>query len=154
MSSTSKKLKLVIKEAVREVVRDEVRSALREALTGLKTPKVQENSPGRKQNSYPTQKQSLSNNKVINEVLNDTLMDEGWKNMGGGDGIYDSNNMNDIISREYSNTGQTTIPQNPANRMREMGIENTEAVPSEVVDNIFNKDYGALMKAIDKKKGG
>ena len=79
-------------------------------------------------------------------------MDEGWKNMGGEGSMYDSNRMNDIIGREYSNMGNASIPQNPANRIREMGIENPDAVPSQVVDNIFKKDYGALMKALDKKK--
>jgi hypothetical protein len=29
---------------------------------------------------------------------------------------------------------------------------NPKAVPQEVKDNIFNKDYSGLMKAIDKKQ--
>ena len=62
--------------------------------------------------------------------------------------------MNEIMSREYSGLGggNTNIPQNPEARIREM-CATPEAVPEKVVDNIINKDYGALMKAIDKKQG-
>ena len=123
------------------------RSALKEALSGFKTPKVQENTPGQSQNAYPRKKQHLSDNKVLNDVLNETLMDEDWKSMGGKDNIYDSGKMNDIIGKQYvrSDTQQPTISGDLA---KEMGVD-----PNDPSAAFLKKDFRAIMNAVDKRQG-
>ena len=60
--------------------------------------------------------------------------------------------MNELVGGSYADM-MNSQPQQPNvdSRVREMGA-NPSSVPQEVKDNIFNKDYSGLMKAIDKKQ--
>ena len=144
------KKKTNVRQVIRKIVREEVAMAIHEVITELKQPTQQVSQP--KPKKKIVEKQTFTKNSILNDVLNETAMDEEWNTLG--DGKYDSSKMNEIMSREYSGLGggNVNIPQNAEARIREMGAQ-PEAVPEKVVDNIFNKDYGALMKAIDKKQG-
>ena len=132
--------KTELKMMIREVVREEIRMALKEVIGGSKQ---QIRKP------QPPKKQSYTKNPVLNEVLNETQSDE-WETMGGTQ--FTSDRMGELIGGSYADMMNGTQQQpNVDNRVREMGA-NPQSVPKEVKDNIFNKDYSELMKAIDKKK--
>jgi len=132
-----------LKMMIREVVREEIRSALKEVIGGSKQPI---NTTDKK---VPRKKQEYSKNPVLNEVLNETQSDE-WETMGGTE--FTSDRMNELVGGSYADmmNGQPQQP-NVDSRVRELGA-NPASVPKEVKDNIFNKDYSGLMKAIDKKQ--
>ena len=124
-----------LKMMIREVVREEIRLALKEVIGGSKQ---QIKKP------QPPKKQSYTKNSVLNEVLNETNADE-WETLGGE--TFTSNRMSELLG------GSTEQPQQPNidQRVAEMGA-NPASIPKEVKDNIFNKDYSGLMKAIDEKQ--
>ena len=126
-----------LKMVIREVVREEIRTGLKEVLGGVKKQPVQK--------PKPKQKQHYTKNPVLNEVLNNTEAEQDWETMGGT--TFTSDRMADLIG------GSTEQPHQPNidHRVREMGA-NPTSVPQEVKDNIFNKDYSGLMKAIDEKQ--
>ena len=129
-----------LKMMIREVVREEIRLALKEVIGGSKQ---QIKKP------QPPKKQSYTKNPVLNEVLNETQTDE-WETMGGTQ--FTSDRMGELIGGSYADmmNGKPQQPNVDA-RGAEMGA-NPNSVPKEVKDNIFNKDYSKLMKAVDKKK--
>ena len=70
--------------------------------------------------------------------------------MGGTQ--FTSDRINELVGGSYADmmNGKPQQPNVDA-RVVEMGA-NPNSIPKEVKDNIFNKDYSGLMKAIDKKK--
>ena len=128
-----------LKMMIREVVREEIRLALKEVIGGSKQ---QIKKP------QPPKKQSYTKNPVLNEVLNETQSDE-WETMGGTQ--FTSDRMGELIGGSYADMMNGNQQPNIDSRVREMGA-NPASVPQEVKDNIFNKDYSELMKAIDKKQ--
>ena len=131
-----------LKMAIREVVREEIRIGLKEIIGELKQPT---NEVVRK---TPPKKQKFSKNPILNEVLNETQADE-WETMGGSK--FTSERMNELMGGSYSDMMNGNQPVNADAEVAAMG-KNPEAIPDKVKDNIFNKDYSSLMKAIDKKK--
>ena len=130
-----------LKMAIREVVREEIRLGLKEVIGEVKKQPVQK--------PKPRQKQNYTKNAVLNEVLNETNAED-WETMGGT--TYTSERMGELMGDNYKDlmNGQLQQPNVDA-RVAEMGA-NPSSVPKEVKDNIFNKDYSGLMKAIDKKQ--
>ena len=128
-----------LKMVIREVVREEIRLGLKEVLGEVKRKPIQK----------PKQKQTYSKNPILNEVLNETQTED-WETMGGTQ--YTSDRMGELVGDNYKDlmNGQPQQPNVDA-RVVEMG-SNPNSVPKEVKDNIFNKDYRELMKAVDKKK--
>ena len=126
---------------IREVVREEIRLGLKEIIGEVKKQPVQK--------PKPKQKQNYTKNAVLNEVLNETSAED-WETMGGT--TYTSERMGELVGNNYKDlmNGQPRQPNVDA-RVAEMGA-NPNSVPKEVKDNIFNKDYRELMKAVDKKK--
>jgi len=125
--------KILIREIVREEVRMELRKQLKEYKLNERKPIVQRKKPNKKQ---------YTNNKLLNDVLNETANSDEWETMSGE--AYTTNNMNDVLSKEYN--GQVEdIPSS-------LGVS-TENTPDHVI-NALTKDYRGLMKAIDKKKNG
>ena len=129
-----------LKMMIREVVREEIRLALKEVIGGSKQ---QIKKP------QPPKKQSYTKNPVLNKVLNETQTDE-WETMGGTE--FTSDRINELVGGSYADmmNGQ---PQQPDvdTRVREMGAD-PSSVSQGIKDNIFNKDYSGLMKAIDEKQ--
>ena len=131
-----------LKMMIREVVREEIRLGLKELL-GESKQKAPQQLPKPKPKKF-------SNNSVLNEVLNETQSDE-WETMGGSK--FTSERMNELMGGSYADmmNGNPNQPVNADAEVAAMG-KNPESVSDTVKDNIFNKDYSALMKAIDKKK--
>tara|TARA_R110001599_G_scaffold350011_1_gene579432 strand:+ start:267 stop:671 length:405 start_codon:yes stop_codon:yes gene_type:complete len=128
-----------LKMVIREVVREEIRSGLKEIIGELKQPtQIMTGVTGEiRRNTKPPKpkKQKLSNNPVLNEVLNETAADE-WETMG--ETQYTSERMGEVIGKNYSDLmGNNT--------------ETTITVDGQTAD-FLKKDYRAVMNAIDKKK--
>jgi len=134
------KKKTNIRTVIRKIVREEVAVAIKEVITELKQPTQQVSQPKPKKESVG--KQSFSNNPVLNDVLNETANDDGWKTMGGG--TYDSDKMNDVLQSSY---GDMMGDKPNGNLAASMGVNPTDA------PDFLTKDYRKVMKAIDKKKG-
>ena len=124
-----------LKMIIREVVREEIRLGLQEIIGDLKQPKQQVSQP--KPKNKIVEKQTFTKNSILNDVLNETAMDDEWKTMGGG--TYDSGKMNEVIGKTYGDmmNGNSNAP---------VTVDGQSA-------DFLQKDYRGLMKAIDKKKG-
>ena len=121
-----------LKMLIREVVREEIRLGLKEVIGDFGQP-TKSNS---KENKV-FEKKSYTNNSVLNDVLNETAASDEWKTMGGG--TFDSSKMNDVMSGQYGDI----MNSNP----------NTPVSVDGQTPDFLKKDYKALMKAVDKKRG-
>ena len=126
-----KKKKTNIKTIIRQIVREEVAMAIKEVITELNKPTESQPKPQKK----IVEKKSYTNNSVLNDVLNETAQDDGWKTMGGGQ--YTSDRMNEVIGKNYGNM-----------------MNGTQPVPSsDPMSQFLNKDYSqVLKKSIEKSK--
>ena len=79
---------------------------------------------------------------MLNNILNETAQSDEWKTLGGK--TFNTDDMGSILSKEYGNQSTENIPAS-------MGIDNSQ-VPDHIT-NALTKDYGPLMKAMDKKNG-
>ena len=132
---------------IRKVVREEIDYALRREIKSLKEdlrdelkPTITEHKermvevPDNVKNSLkekimgkqPFKKQNFTSNAALNDLLNETAM--GDTNL------------------------QSTMTVSPGDPFKTGGILPTEAMP-DPVQKVVNRDYRALMQAIDKKKG-
>ena len=99
-------------------------------------------------------KQQLSNNPVLNDILNETQGHNGspkpgheeYPTMGGG--TYDKSRMAEMMG--YGNGFGQTTQSPPMTTPEGRPITN---IPDPVA-KAMTRNYGDLMKAIDKKKGG
>ena len=101
-----------------------------------------------------------TSNEALNKVLNETVGgvpqgEGGYETMGGG--IYDSSKINDILVKESGYGNPETVNEKKreiaaVDTIKKAGV-NVDQVP-EHVTNALTKDYSAVMKAIDQKKGG
>ena len=121
-----------LKMLIREVVREEIRLGLKEVIGDFGQP----TKPNSKENKV-LEKKSYTNNSVLNDVLNETAASDEWKTMGGG--TFDSSKMNDVMSGQYGDI----MNSNP----------NTPVSVDGQTPDFLKKDYKALMKAVDKKRG-
>ena len=142
-----------VKKQVNEIFIKENKETQEPSLTEL----VSE--PITKVASKPNKEVHYTDNQELNKVLNETAGgipqgEGGYETMGGG--IYDSSKINDILVKEsgYGN------PESVKEKKREIAAVDTikkagvsvDQVPDHVT-NALTKDYSAVMKAIDKKKG-
>ena len=123
-----KKKKPNIKTIIRQIVREEVAMAIKEVITELKQPTQSKPQPKK-----IVEKKSYTNNSVLNDVLNETAQDDGWKTMGGGE--FTSNRMNELVSGQYGDM-----------------MNGTQQVPSsDPMSQFLNKDYSQVLeKSIEK----
>jgi len=123
-----KKKKQNIKNVIRQIVREEVAMAIKEVITELKQ-------PTQSQPKKIVEKKSFTNNSVLNDVLNETAQDDGWKTMG--DGQYTSDRMNEVIGKNYGDM-----------------MNGTQPVPSsDPMSQFLNKDYSQVLeKSMEKSK--
>jgi hypothetical protein len=136
------------KKTIRQIVREEVALAIQEVITELQQPtQIMTGATGEiRRNNTPkkkiVEKQNYSNNSVLNDVLNETAQSEEWKSLGGSK--FDSSRMNELVGGQYGDM----MNDNPNGTLAaEMGVNPNEA------PDFLKKDYRAVMKAIDKKKG-
>lgn len=125
-----KKKKTNIKTIIRQIVREEVAMAIKEVITELNKPTESQPQPKK-----IIEKKSYTNNSVLNDVLNETAQDDGWKTMGGGQ--YTSDRMNEVIGKNYGDM-----------------MNGTQPVPSsDPMSQFLNKDYSQVLeKSIEKSK--
>ncbi len=71
----------------------------------------------------------------MNDVLNETAMDEEWKTLGNK--THTTNSMNDIIGKQYGDM----MNSNP----------NAPVTVDGQTAEFLNKDYSKVLKAMDKK---
>jgi hypothetical protein len=126
-----KKKKTNIKTIIRQIVREEVAMAIKEVITELNKPTESQPKPQKK----IVEKKSYTNNSVLNDVLNETAQDDGWKTMGGGQ--YTSDRMNEVVGKNYGDM-----------------MNGTQPVPSsDPMSQFLNKDYSQVLeKSIEKSK--
>ena len=126
-----KKKKPNIKTIIRQIVREEVAMAIKEVITELKQPTQSKPQPKK-----IVEKKSFTSNSVLNDVLNETAQDDGWKTMGGEQ--YTSDRMNELVGRQYGDMMNTTPQQVPS---------------SDPMSQFLNKDYSQVLeKSIEKSK--
>ena len=126
-----KKKKPNIKTIIRQIVREEVAMAIKEVITELKQPTESKPQPKK-----IVEKKSYTQNSVLNDVLNETAQDDGWKTLGGGE--FTSDRMNELVGRQYG----------------DMMNQQPQAVPSsDPMSQFLNKNYSeVLQKSIEKSK--
>ena len=124
------KKKTNIRTTIRQIVREEVAMAIQEVITELKQPIESKPQPKK-----IVEKKSFTSNSVLNDVLNETAQDDGWKTMGGGQ--YTSDRMNEVVGKNYGDM-----------------MNGTQPVPSsDPMSQFLNKDYSQVLeKSIEKSK--
>ncbi len=150
-----------VKKQMNEIfIKDKDSSSLTELVSKPLTEK-EFKEPIRKQYKVkPKEDVHYTSNEALNKVLNETVGgvpqgDGGYETMGGG--IYDSSRVNEILARETGLGDTETVKE----KKREIAAVDTinksgvsvDQVPDHVQDAL-TKDYSAVMKAIDQKKGG
>ena len=131
------KKKTNIRTIIRKIVREEVAMAIGEVITELKQPTQQVSQP--KPKNKIVEKKHFSNNSILNDVMNETAQADEWKTMGGGK--FTSERINELVGSEYGE-----MMNNDSNNSPSVSVDGQTA-------DFLQKDYRAVMKAIDKKKG-
>lgn len=127
------KLNLYIKKIVKEEIATQLKSCLVEMLTGVSSEKNQSTEYITETNSIvpPVKKEykTYTKNKLLNDILNQTT---------GG------------VPNEGEMVGLTESMQTH----KSTGFEIPDSAPEAVknINNIINRDYRSLLKAVDKKK--
>ena len=122
------KKKTNIKTLIRQIVREEVAMAIKEVITELKQPIESKSQPKK-----IIEKKSYTNNSILNDVLNETARDDGWKTMGGNE--FTSDRMHELVGGQYGDMMNGT-PQVPS---------------SDPMSQFLNKDYSQVLeKSIEK----
>jgi hypothetical protein len=126
-----KKKKTNIKTIIRQIVREEVAMAIKEVITELNKPTESQPKPQKK----IVEKKSFTSNSVLNDVLNETAQDDGWKTLGGGE--FTTDRMNELVGGQYGDM-----------------MNGTQQVPSsDPMSQFLNKDYSQVLeKSIEKSK--
>ena len=152
-------------QALRKVIREEVQTAVRTELSQIGSVIKESRKPApapvqRYAESYkpkPKPKQQFSKNSMLNDILNDTGGFRAENPYAMLQENYSEVDYNDFDEWPTMSMGQR--PMAPINKAAMLPTTDTEGrplnpntVPEEVV-NAITKDYSALMKAIDKKKG-
>lgn len=145
-------LRTLIREEVRAAVRDEIQSLnenVRSSSNKLSTRDIYENLNTKTVASKPiTKKKSFTKDPLLNELLNDTAnrpttMAESYDTFG---------TFSAEMARGFGTARSTepaVIPHHDLDG-RPVNMKNENVA---TVVNAMTKDYSALMKAIDKKKG-
>ena len=145
------KKKTNIQTVIRNIVREEVAMAIHEVITELKQPpQVMTAATGEIRKTKPkkkvVEKKDYTSNSVLNDVLNETAQSDEWKTMGGGK--FDSSKMNELVGGQYGEMMNNSSTNTDGSLARQMGMN-----PEDPSADFLKKDYRAVMKAMDKKKG-
>ena len=128
-----------LRMVVRKIVREEVAMAIKEVVNEIKNPT---NTVSKEVKRKPVNNKQYTKNPILNEVINETAKSEEWKTMGGE--TYTADKMNDVLTKSY---GDMMSDNSNGNLAAEMGVNPTNA------PDFLTKDYRAVMKKIDEKKG-
>ena len=136
-------LKMLVREIVREEVALTVKDVIKEIIGGKPEQKI-------KPKSKP-QKRYFSKNKVLNDVLNETVASDRsgeWETMGGS--TYTSDRINEVVGSSYADMMNGSEKPNADMMVKSMGGDPNTV--GDTLKNALTRDYGDLMKAMDKKK--
>jgi len=134
-----------LKLIIRKIVREEVAMAIQEVITELKQPVKTKQVSQQKTKKKIVEQKEYTNNSVLNDVLNETAMNDEWKSLGGG--TYNSSRMNEVLSSQYGDLNSSE--PSPEAMVASMGV-NPETAP-DPVKNMFTKDYRSILKKVDEK---
>ena len=146
---TKKELIKIIREVVRREIKKEINEIfIKEQTTSTQLTDVIS------QVSEPKKKISYTNNKSLNDVLNETVgltknqseFDE-YPTMKGK--TFDSSKMQELMGYGKSDEGKREMAA--VDTLKKAG-KSVKDVPEHVTDAL-TRDYSKLMKALDKKKG-
>ena len=147
---TKKELVKIIQEVVKREVKKQVNTIFIEEQKTSKTQLADVIS----QVSEPKEKVKYTNNKSLNDVLNETVgltkqqnEFEEYPTMNGK--TFDSSRMQELMGYGKSDEGKREMAA--VDTLKKAG-KSVDEVP-EHVTNALTRDYSSLMKAIDKKKG-
>ena len=146
---TKKQLVKIIQEVVRREIKKEINEIfINEQKTSSK--KLTDVIP---QVSEPKEQVNYTNNKSLNDVLNETVglskkQSGEYPTLGGG--TFDTSRMTELLG--YGQTDEVKRDMVAVDTIKKAG-KSVEQVPDHVT-NALTKDYSALMKALDKKKQG
>ena len=145
---TKKDLVKIIQEVVKREVQKEVKKIFIKEQTTSKTQLADVIS----QVSEPKEKVKYTNNKSLNNVLNETVglsrkssEFEEYPTLGGG--AFDKSRMQELMGYGKSEEGRREMAA--VDTLKKAG-KSVKDVP-EHVTNALTRDYGDLMKAMDKK---
>ena len=124
---------------LRTIVREEVAIAIKEVVNEIKNPT---NTVSKEVKRKLVNNKQYTKNPILNEVINETAKSEEWKTLGGE--TYTADKMNDVLTNSYS---ELMSDNSNGNLAAEMGVSPTDA------PDFLTKDYRAVMKKIDEKKG-
>ena len=147
---TKKQLVKIIQEVVRREIKKEINEIF---INEQKTSNQQQLTDVIPQVSEPKEDIKYTNNKSLNDVLNETVglsrkQSSEYPTMGGG--TFDSSRMTELLG--YSQPEEVQRDMVAVDTIKKAG-KSVDQVP-EHVTNALTKDYSALMKALDKKKQG
>jgi hypothetical protein len=144
----TKKFTTVLRKIIREEVTKAVRREMRHALNEQKTNHSKTIEHGLNLHEMmdepaptPAPRRQYAKNSMLNDILNETgplRENNSWNSM----------NFNSQMAQSYANTPAVAPPTDLDGRPVNTGNEKVATVV-----NAMTKDYSALMKAIDKKKG-
>jgi hypothetical protein len=158
-------IELVVRKEVKKQVNDIfIKEGNPSSLTELVSSPLTENEfrePIRKKQFKPKKEVNYTSNEALNKVLNETVggVPQGesgeYPTMGGG--VYDSSKMDNVLASAtgLGNNGVSKEMKREigaVETMKKAGVS-VDQVPDHV-QNALTRDYSAVMKAIDKKKGG
>ncbi len=134
---------------LRKIIREEVQTAIRDVLTENTTSHKQVISHGLQMNEMANSrpKKQFTKNSMLNDLLNETATTPVSAEMSDWNTMNFKSEMAQAFGMEQHNA--PVAPMTGING--EVINMNNEAVKTTV--NAMTKDYSALMKAIDKKKG-
>ena len=147
------------------VVRKEVKKQMNEIFikdndSSSLTELVSAPAPKPKKVQKPKKEVQYTSNEALNKVLNETVGgvpqgDGGYETMGGG--VFDSSKINQILARETGLGDTESVKEKKreiaaVDSIKKAGVS-VEQVPDHV-QNALTRDYSAVLKAIDQKKGG
>ena len=159
-----------VKKQMNEIfIKEENSSSLTELVSKPITEKEFEE-PIRKKQVKPKKEINYTSNKALNKVLNETVGgvpqgESGGPQVGGyedyptlGDGTFDSSKINDVLAGSPPGVATTeTVKQKKRDIGAVQTIKNARVNVDQVPDHVqdaLTRDYSAVMKAIDEKKGG
>ena len=160
-----------VKKQMNEIfIKEENSSSLTELVSKPLTEK-EFKEPIRKQyKTKPKKEVNYTSNKALNKVLNETVGgvpqgESGGPQVGGyedyptlGDGTFDSSKINDVLAGSPPGVATTeTVKQKKRDIGAVQTIKNARVNVDQVPDHVqdaLTRDYSAVMKAIDEKKGG
>jgi len=149
-----KAIQLIIKEEVKKEVAKREKVIRESILKEVKQsqPKVVEKDPLDVDHIFETKqetKKSFTNNSTLNELLNETAQGGEWKSINGPGGVFNASQAQGWGGG--LNTQQSVFQTAEGGQVSAQQLQQTEA--GQAVVNAVTRDYSALMKAIDKKKG-